>query len=402
MNGLVQLLALISLTTQLPACTKTDNHDLKSSQVYTNSSVARSVRDSLNDQVSNSRRNAITKAVAKASGAVVGINVTEIHEQTYYDPWEQMMQNDPFFRQFFGGRGGGGYTQRYQVKELGSGFIISPDGYILTNDHVAGKASKIIITTTMGKQYDARVINTDPVSDVCLLKIDANDLPYLQLGNSDDIDVGEWAIAMGNPFGLFEKNNKPTVTVGVVSNSGVNLGYQDGRNMREMIQTDAAISSGNSGGPLLNINGDVIGMNATIFSTAQSGMGAGSIGLGFAIPVNRIKVIVDNFRSGKSIQHNTALGFVGQTLDDNMRDQYGIAASSGVLIMGVNRGSAADQAGIQAGDVITSVNGDPVKSDEELYSIVADHKVGDVLIFNLVRGENSGTIRMKLPPAARK
>ncbi len=400
MIGLAQLLALVSLAAPLSSCSHNKSADLKGQQLYTNSSEVRSVRDSLNDKVTTSRHNGITQAVAKANGAVVGINVTETREQRYYDPFEQMMQNDPFFRQFFGNRGmSNGYVQRYQVKELGSGFIISPDGYILTNDHVAGNASKIIITMTDGKQYDAKLINTDPIADVALLKIDASNLPFLKFGNSDDLEVGEWAIALGNPFGLFEKNNKPTVTVGVISNTGVNLGYQDGKNFRDMIQTDAAISSGNSGGPLLNVNGEVIGMNATIFSTAQSGMGAGSIGLGFAIPANKIKGIIDNLKAGKKDQHNLALGFVGQTLDDEIRDQYGISASSGVLIVGVNRGSAAEQAGIQAGDVITSVNGESVKSEEDLQGIIADHKVGDILSFNLQRGDNSGTLRMKLPPS---
>src|SRR6185312_3556430 len=125
-------------------------------------------------------------------------------------------------------------------------------------------------------------------------------------GNSDDLEVGEWAIALGNPFGLFSSNDKPTVTVGVISNTNVSLGMEEGRNYRGMIQTDAAISSGNSGGPLLNANGEVIGMNSTIFSTAQSGQGAGSIGLGFAIPINKIATIVDNFKAGHSINRNIA------------------------------------------------------------------------------------------------
>ncbi len=397
-----ELLTLVSLLAPTPVQKKVVIPTPSGGSFYTNATAVRETRDSLNNEISNSRKNAITRAVGKASPAVVGINVTEIREQRYYDPFEQYYQNDPLFRQYFGNRGGaGGYVQRYQVKELGSGFIISPDGYILTNDHVAGNASKIIVTTTSGKQYDAKIVNTDPVNDVCLLKIDAQDLAFLKFGSSSDIDVGEWAIALGNPFGLFEKNNKPTVTVGVVSNNGVNLGYDNGKNFREMIQTDAAISSGNSGGPLLNINGDVIGMNSTIFSTAQSNQGSGSIGLGFAIPINRIKKIVDDFHSGNKVQHNMALGLLGETLDNDKRQAYGINATYGVLIMSITRSSVADQAGIQAGDVVTAVNGEKVRTDEELQSIIADHKVGDVLAFDIMRGENSGTIRLKLPPASK-
>ncbi|HYM20397.1 MAG TPA: trypsin-like peptidase domain-containing protein [Candidatus Kapabacteria bacterium] len=390
-----QLLALVSLLAPISSCTRSEPRT--ASVTYTEASMDHGARDSVNEQVSSSRHNAITRAVAKASPAVVGINVTETREQRVYDPFQDFF-HDPFFDQFFGKQRRGSYVQKYQVKGLGSGFIISPDGYILTNDHVAGNATKIIVTTTSGKQYDATLVSTDPVADVALLKIDAGDLPFLKLGNSDDVEVGEWAIAMGNPFGLFEKNNKPTVTVGVISNTGVNLGIENGKNFRGMIQTDAAISSGNSGGPLLNVNGEVIGMNATIFSTAQSGMGAGSIGLGFAIPINRIKSIVDNFRSGKKVVHNTALGITAQALDDDMKQQFGINAESGVLVMSVARNSVASQAGIEAGDVVTSVDGEKVKTEDDLYGIVADHKVGDVLTFNVVRGDQSGSVKLKLPP----
>ena len=171
-------------------------------------------RDSIAASVTSSRRNAITQAVGRASGAVVGVNVVELRRYRQWSPWG----DDPFFRQFFGDRT---YTQR--VQGLGSGFIISPDGYILTNDHVAGNAKEITVTMTDGKTYSARLIGTDQVSDIALLKIEGNDFPYLQLGNSDDVIIGEWVIALGNPFGLFEMNDKPTVTVGVVSNAGVNL-----------------------------------------------------------------------------------------------------------------------------------------------------------------------------------
>src|SRR5579872_5281903 len=186
-----QFLAFISLVSPLSSCSK-NSPDLDKAQIYTVSSLKTSDRDSADENISSSRHNAITRAVAKASPAVVGINVTEIREQRYRDPFEDFF-NDPTFRQFFGNQRPGGYTQKYKVEGLGSGFLISPDGYILTNDHVTENATKIIVTATSGKQYDAKVIATDPIQDVALLKIDADDLPFLKLGNSDDLAIGEWA-----------------------------------------------------------------------------------------------------------------------------------------------------------------------------------------------------------------
>ena len=306
--------------------------------------------------------------------------------------------NDPTFRQFFGNQRRGNYTQKYKVEGLGSGFLISSDGYILTNDHVAGNAAKIIVTTSGGKQFDAKLIATDPIQDVALVKIDAEDLPYLKLGNSEDLSIGEWAIAMGNPFGLFKTNDKPTVTVGVISNTGVNLGLTQGKNYRGMIQTDAAISSGNSGGPLLNANGEVVGINATIYSTAQGNQGAGSIGLGFAIPINKVKTIIEDFRSGKKINRNFGnLGFIGQTLDDEIKQYLNVQADDGLVITNLYRNSPASASGLQVGDVITAIDGEHVRSLEDLNSIITDRKVGDVVTFTVLRSEGKLQIKMTLP-----
>ncbi len=184
-----------------------------------NASYRGADRDSVNETVSGSRRNAITRTVAMASPAVVGINVTEVRQIRYRNPWG----DDPFFRQFFGDRT---YTER--VQGLGSGFIISADGYVLTNDHVAGNAKEITVTMTNGEKYKADLVGTDQVSDITLLKIDAKNLPYIKLGNSDDVITGEWVVAFGNPFGLFDISDKPTVTVGVVSATQMNLRSQEG------------------------------------------------------------------------------------------------------------------------------------------------------------------------------
>ncbi|HEX5317434.1 MAG TPA: trypsin-like peptidase domain-containing protein [Candidatus Kapabacteria bacterium] len=383
---LFYFLSFVSLGTPIAGCSQQGN----GAHVYTVSQHSPNL-DSVNATITGTRRNAITAAVAKASPAVVGINVTAIEERQLWNPFA----DDPFFRQFFGGN----RTEKYQVKALGSGFIISPDGYILTNDHVAGNAAKIIVTTTDGSQYDAKLVGTDRNSDISLLKIDGKRLPYIKLGNSDDLAVGEWAIAMGNPFGLFSINDKPTVTVGVISNTGVNLGLEEGRNYRDMIQTDAAISSGNSGGPLLNANGEVIGMNATIRTTATNYQGeAGSIGLGFAIPINRIKTVVDRLRSGEKMNHDIGdIGMEFQDVNDQTREYFKLTSDIGVVVTQLERGGVADKAGIEAGDLIVGFDNEKIRGSGELESALADHLVGDEVTFRIDRDGKHVIVRMKLP-----
>ncbi len=334
----------------------------------------------------DSRHNAITKAVAKASPGVVGINVTAIEE--YTDPFFRFFEDDPFFRYFFGDR----FKYRVPVRSLGSGFIISPDGYIVTNDHVIGNAREIVVTLSTGEKYKAKVVGKDPVSDIAVLKIDAKkELPYLKLGDSDDIVIGEWAIAMGNPFGLFELGNQPTVTVGVISAVKMNLHSVGGRIYRDMIQTDAAINSGNSGGPLLNALGEVIGINTVIYTPNQ-----GNVGVGFAIPINRAKVIINELvRKGK-IDRDFKIGMRVQTVDENIARYFKLPKAEGVIVTDVASGSPAQKAGFKEGDLIIEVNGEPVKDDQSLVEIIQMSKVGDVLNFKVLRDGKEITIKMKL------
>ncbi|HET6273227.1 MAG TPA: trypsin-like peptidase domain-containing protein [Bacteroidota bacterium] len=339
-------------------------------------------RDSVNDLVSVSRRNAITKTVAAASPAVVGINVIELRQFRQWSPWG----DDPFFRQFFGDRV---YTQ--QVPSLGSGFFISPDGYILTNDHVAGNAKKITVTLTNGDKYDAELIGTDLISDIALLKIDGKSLPYIKLGNSDDVIIGEWVIAFGNPFGLFDINDKPTVTVGVVSSTGMKLNTQGGRVYRGMIQTDAAINSGNSGGPLVNSVGEVIGINAVIYTPNQ-----GSIGLGFAIPINRVKTIVAELKKSGKIERDYWTGLEVQTVDARVARYFGLDKVEGVIISDVKKGSPADRAGFKAGDIILEAGGEKIMDDATLISVIDDAKVGDVVRMKILRDRKTMELSLKL------
>jgi serine protease Do len=340
------------------------------------------VRDSVSTSITVSRRNAITRTVAQCSPAVVGINVIEVHRVRYRSPWG----DDPFFRQFFPDQL---YTQ--QVQELGSGFIISPDGYIVTNDHVAGNAKEITITMTGGEKYKAELIGSDRTTDLALLKIDGKDLPYLNLGNSDDVVIGEWVIAFGNPFGLFDQNNKPTVTVGVVSTTNINLKAQDGRSYRGMIQTDAAINSGNSGGPLLNSLGEVIGVNSVIYTPNQ-----GNIGLGFAIPVNRVKAIVAELQRAGHIEREYYTGLEIQNVDGRVARYFGLEKAEGVIISNIDRRSPGERAGFKPGDIILEVNGEKVLDQPSIMSIIEDAKVGDVLKMKVLRDRRIISMSLKL------
>ena len=359
-----------------------DDHSNTSEAAYYQTSN----RDSLSEQIGNQRHNAITHAVAYASPAVVGITVTAVEEYTYQNPFSDFFGNDPFFQHFFGNR-----TYRQEVKALGSGFIVSPDGYILTNDHVAGNAKEITVTLTNKEKYKAKLVGTDMLSDISLIKIDGRDFPFLKLGNSDDVIIGEWAIAMGNPFGLFDISDKPTVTVGVVSATGINLNAEGGRFYRNMIQTDAAINQGNSGGPLLNSLGEVIGVNAVIFTPNQ-----GSIGLGFAIPINRVKTVLAELRKKGKIERNFWIGWELQTVDARVARYFGLDRAEGVIVADVKRGSPADNGGLKAGDIITEINGEKIVNDDNVTGILVDAHVGDVLKLRILRNGKTMSLSVTL------
>lgn len=344
-------------------------------------------RDSLAGTLRAQRANAITLVVAQVSPAVVGINVTEIREYRAWSPWG----NDPFFSQFFGGN----RTYRQEVKGLGSGFIISPDGYILTNDHVAGNAKTITVTLTNKEKYNAELIGTDLVSDISLLKIDGKNLPFISLGNSDEVMTGEWVIALGNPFGLFEISDKPTVTVGVVSATGMNLQANEERYYRNMIQTDAAINSGNSGGPLVNTLGEAIGVNAVIYTPNQ-----GSIGLGFAIPINKVKRIVAELRTKGRIERNFWTGLKVQSVDARVARYFELERAEGVIISEVQRGSPGEKAKLRPGDIILEANDEPTRDEESLVSILTEKRAGDILKLKILREKKmlNATLQLERRP----
>lgn len=338
----------------------------------------------VNQEISEDRRNAITKAVEKVSPSIVGINVEEVRE--IRDPFF----NDPFFRQFFGDA----FNQNQVVRGLGSGFIVSDDGYILTNDHVAGNATKISVTLTSGETVDAKLVGSDPVSDIALLKIDKKNLPYVTFGNSDNLIIGEWAIALGNPFGLFEINDKPTVTVGVVSAINMKVSAEGNRVYKDMVQTDASINSGNSGGPLLNAMGEVIGMNTIIFTGGS--FSSGSIGVGFAISINRVKKIMEELKSEGKIERPGNPGFSIQEIDERIAGHFNLKDAKGVFVTQVMRGSSADKAGLKPEDIILEVNGEKVRKRMDIVFAVFDAKKGDVLKMKILRNGSEDNLEMKL------
>ncbi|HOP49379.1 MAG TPA: trypsin-like peptidase domain-containing protein [Ignavibacteriales bacterium] len=334
----------------------------------------------------SSRKTEITEVVKKVSPAVVGITVYQT--QKYVDPFFSFWDDDPFFKQFFGDRS---YTR--EIQSLGSGFIISEDGYIVTNDHVAGNGNKIIVTLTNGESYNAKIIGTDYTSDICLLKIDVDyKLPFISLGDSKDIIIGEWVVALGNPFGLFNINDQPTVSVGVVSAKNLVLDPSQQRYYTGMIQTDAAINGGNSGGPLVNINGEVIGINTIIYSAGSGG----NIGIGFAVPINKVKKYIEKFKKGEKINRNFWTGLSVQNLNDNIIQTLKLKSRKGVIVDEVANNSPAYYAGINIGDIITQVNDYKISNTNQLVSVFYEFEVNDVVNVRLIRNNETIETKMKL------
>ncbi len=315
-----------------------------------------------NEDITQSRQNAITRAVARVNPAVVGINVTQILRVQQRSFWD----NDPFWRYFAPPQS----YREYEVKGLGSGFIISPDGYILTNQHVIDQATEIVVSMTNGEHINAEVVGEDPKYDVALLKIEGENLDYIPFGDSDDVIIGEWVIAIGNPFGLFDINSKPTVTVGVVSATGMNFEGEGGRSYEDMIQTDAAINGGNSGGPLLNSLGQCIGINTLIYSGSNEWEPGTSIGIGFAIPSNRVKTILPDLQKIGPVDRSFATGLEVENISWLVARMMGISQRDGVVISRVSVRSPAESAGMQIGDVIVAIDGERVRSTADVQQVI--------------------------------
>ncbi|MEO0078562.1 MAG: trypsin-like peptidase domain-containing protein [candidate division WOR-3 bacterium] len=311
---------------------------------------------SLSDDISNSRTNAIVIAAQKVSPAVVSVTVTQTRVVTY-DPFG-FGGFDDFFRDFFPRR-----SFRQEIKSMGSGVIISSSGDVITNAHVVQNATRIKVTLPDNREFEAEIEGLDEMRDLALLKVNGSGLPAAKLGNSDDVIIGEWAIAIGNPFGFLIEDAQPTVTVGVISavRRDVKSG-RDGRVFTDMIQTDAAINPGNSGGALANAAGEVIGINTFIFS--HSG---GSEGIGFARPINDVKQFVREVRGQASAEggarpEETELGAVVSDITAALRTNFNLAYRRGVVVTRVKPGSIAETIGMAPGDVILMAQGKRVSS----------------------------------------
>ena len=332
-----------------------------------------------------SRQTAITYAIEKVSPAVVGINVTQLQTQ----------QVNPFFDPFWGGFFP--YTKTFKVDNMGSGVLVSPDGYIVTNTHVVNNAMEIVVTIKGGKSYDAQLIGMDNLTDIALLKINDNNLPFAKLGNSDELIVGEWAIALGNPLGLFDVNHQPTATAGIISGVEMDFGLkEEGHVYQDMIQTDAAINPGNSGGPLVNALGIVIGINPFIMT--GSNYSSGSIGIGFSIPINRVKEVAEDLKKYGKVERSYTTGVHVQSIDPLMQRHLRLSTSDGVIITNIEKRSSGERAGLQIGDVIMEVNGYKINAPKDIIRIIDEglHKVGDTIKLNIIRGNNSMEIQLIL------
>tara|TARA_B100000745_G_scaffold220597_1_gene147027 strand:+ start:668 stop:1753 length:1086 start_codon:yes stop_codon:yes gene_type:complete len=333
--------------------------------------------------VNSSRKTAITRAIEKVGPAVACINVQQ-NVSAY-------TTSDPFFRYFFP-------PEIYPMKSSGSGVVISPDGYVLTNTHVVENASKISVTLSGGDEYDAEVIGVDKTSDLALLLLNGNNFPFAEMGDSDDLIIGEWVIALGNPFELFSVSNQPTASVGIISANHMDFGMQkeSGRVLQNMMQTDAAINPGNSGGPLVNTEGKVIGINTFIFT--GSNYNRGSIGIGFAIPINTAKRIAKELKTSGSIDRSFTTGLVVQPLTRSMIRHLNIPFRDGVIVVHVDKNSSAQKAGIAIGDIIITAAGNKVNSPSDIRDIIAekDLRSGDIIKFKIFRENAYLNIRLKL------
>jgi len=334
-------------------------------------------------------QDAFVKVAKEVGPAVVSISTEHVERyQTRYYPFEDDFFND-FFRDFFVA----GPEREFKRIGLGSGVIIDKEGYILTNEHVIHGADKIKVTLPDGREFEGRVTGSDAYSDLAVIKIDSKEeLPFARLGNSDEVKIGHWAIAIGNPFAFAVKNPEPTVTVGVISALHRNLPRTDKR-MREysdLIQTDAAINPGNSGGPLVNIDGEVIGINVAIFT-----LSGGSEGIGFAIPINTAKKIMADLIQGKKVLYGW-IGVIIQDLDQNLAMYFGLADKNGVLISRILEDSPAERAGLQPGDVIISFDDENVRNTQDLIRMVFKKKVGEKAILKIIRSGKVYSARVEI------
>ncbi len=354
--------------------------------VNNSNQIALSDEPKLQAQAPRSSGSFVAAAVAKTGPAVVRIDT----EKTVASRAEPFFE-DPFFREFFGDRFGAQIPRERQVRGQGSGFITQANGTVLTNAHVVSGADRVTVTLKDGREFEGVVKGTDDVTDLAVVEIQnsTGDLPIVPLGNSSDIQVGDWAIAVGNPVGL---NN--TVTLGIISTltrSSAQVGIPDKR--IDFLQTDAAINPGNSGGPLLNERGEVIGINTAIRPDAN--------GIGFAIPIDQAREITDTLAAGRQVPHpyvgvqmRTLTPELARRNNSNPNSPFTIPEVPGVLVLRVLPNTPAEAAGLRLGDVITAIDGQPIDDAAQLQSIVDGSGLNKGLQFSVIRGDRNLKLRV--------
>ena len=355
---------------------------------HSSAPVAVVARADTNTQRVSQLSNSFADIIEKASPAVVEISMTRIvkaSEQQGNNPF----LSDPFFRQFFGGQGMRPRDQREEG--LGSGVIISPSGYIVTNNHVVDKATTLKVTLSDGRDFPAKLVGADPQTDVAVVKISANDLPMMPFANSDGTRVGDLCFAIGDPFG-----QSHTVTMGIVSAKGRSLPEGPSR-IQDFIQTDAAINPGNSGGALINARGEMIGMNTMILTGGGASFGgeAGNIGIGFAVPSNLTKQVMDQLMKGGKVSR----GYIGVTLEavnPELAQQFGLKDTHAAVITEVEPGKPGAKAGLQAGDAIVGIDGQKVEDSSDLTLKVTQHAPGSTVALDVIRNGQTMKVNVTL------
>jgi serine protease Do len=375
MPRLTRARLVLLAATVIVGCGPRDAPALRVSRSAAQASVPRvpataAARSSAQTSVNVSRRTALVSATERVSGAVVSISVRSRQDVRPQSPW------DFFF-----------VPEQSRVLEgYGTGFIIRPDGVILTNQHVVAKAERVVVTLPDGSDLPGKVLGEDPLTDIAVVRVDRRGLPTVTTGHSTDLMIGEWVVALGNPYAYMLGNAEPTVTVGVVSATGRNIlpsGDQTGLYF-DMIQTDAAINPGNSGGPLTNAMGEVIGVNSSIFSNS-----GGSVGLGFAIPIERALGVADEIIKNGTVRR----AWVGLEVQgaSAMRDWK---SAGGVTVASVAPGGPAAKAGLARGDVLMTANGRRLRNYLDWEAVKLDLHVGDAVTVQVRSGRDSTTRRI--------
>jgi serine protease Do len=348
------------------------------------SAVSTAIGDEAIEKLRETSR-AFTSVAKEVIPAVVSVQVTKNIEVRSRSPFGYGSPfGDEFFERFFGPSYRERSPRKYEQRGQSSGFIISSDGYILTNNHVVGDTDEITVVLTDGRKLDAEIIGADPTTDIAVIKVDAENLPTIELGDSDALEIGEWVIAVGNPFGLSE-----TVTVGVVSAKGRQVRAAEDV-YEDFIQTDAAINPGNSGGPLLNLDGQAIGINTMIIS--ESG---GYMGIGLAIPVNMVKNVKDQLiASGKVTR-----GYIGITMtnvNQEIKEFFKLDKQEGVLVTDVLEDSPAEEGGLKRDDVILKIDGKAIKDGQDVRNIVGFTSPGTEVVFTVDRSGKKKEVEVKV------